>query len=60
MLRPDEGLDAVSVMAPGRLTSGISQVFSPMIELMITELGYTGSSALRALPYDWRLPPRRP
>ena len=61
VLRPDEGLDAVSVMAPGRLTSGISQVYSPMIQLMISELGYTGSGlgALRALPYDWRLSPRR-
>jgi hypothetical protein len=26
VLRPDEGLDAVSAMAPGLLTSGLSQV----------------------------------
>jgi len=27
VLRPDEGLDAVSAMAPGLLTSGLSQVW---------------------------------
>jgi hypothetical protein len=59
VLRPDEGLDSVSAMAPGPWTSGISQVYAPLISLLVEELGYTAPSSLRALPYDWRLAPRR-
>ena len=58
-LRPDEGLDAVSVLAPGMLTSRLSQVFSPLIDMLVEQLGYQGGRSLMGAPYDWRLAPHR-
>lgn len=34
-------------------------MYAPLIDLLTQELGYQGRNSLRALPYDWRIAPRR-
>jgi len=60
-LRPDEGLDAISSLAPGSTVSslfvgGTNTVYAWLIQWLADNLGYDVSSIL-ALPYDWRLSP---
>eukprot|EP00571_Detonula_confervacea_P007179 CAMPEP_0172326538 /NCGR_PEP_ID=MMETSP1058-20130122/56850_1 /TAXON_ID=83371 /ORGANISM="Detonula confervacea, Strain CCMP 353" /LENGTH=1134 /DNA_ID=CAMNT_0013043351 /DNA_START=117 /DNA_END=3521 /DNA_ORIENTATION=+ len=60
-LRPDEGLDAISSLAPGSLSSnlfvgGTNTVYSWLIHWLADNLGYDVTSIV-ALPYDWRLSP---
>lgn len=57
-LRPDEGLDAISSLAPGSISSswlvgGTNTVYAWLIQWLADNLGYDVSSIL-ALPYDWR------
>eukprot|EP00804_Cyclotella_cryptica_P029973 CCRYP_013428-RA/>CCRYP_013428-RA protein AED:0.07 eAED:0.07 QI:109/0.88/0.8/1/0.88/0.8/10/302/1139 len=60
-LRPDEGLDAISSLAPGSISSsllvgGTNTVYAWLIQWLADNLGYDVSSMV-ALPYDWRLSP---
>lgn len=57
-LRPDEGLDAISSLAPGSISSsffvgGTNTVYAWLIQWLADNLGYDVSSIV-ALPYDWR------
>jgi hypothetical protein len=57
-LRPDEGLDAISSLAPGSISSsllvgGTNTVYAWLIQWLADNLGYDVSSMV-ALPYDWR------
>uniref|UniRef100_A0A7S2D1D4 Phospholipid:diacylglycerol acyltransferase n=1 Tax=Octactis speculum TaxID=3111310 RepID=A0A7S2D1D4_9STRA len=58
-LRPAEGLDAVSVLAPGVVSGRLSRVFEPLIDLLVSHLRYEGGRSLFGIGYDWRLSPRR-
>ena len=60
-LRPGEGLDAISSLAPGSTVSslfvgGTNTVYAWLIQWLADNLGYDVSSLI-ALPYDWRLSP---
>lgn len=60
-LRPDEGLDAISSLAPGSFSSdllvgGTNTVYAWLIQWLADNLGYDVTSIV-ALPYDWRLSP---
>ena len=60
-LRPDEGLDAISSLAPGSTTAslfvgGTNTVYAWLIQWLADNLGYDVTSIV-ALPYDWRLSP---
>ena len=60
-LRPDEGLDAISSLAPGSTVSslfvgGTNTVYAWLIQWLADNLGYDVSSLI-AFPYDWRLSP---
>ncbi|KAL3769207.1 hypothetical protein ACHAWO_000853 [Cyclotella atomus] len=60
-LRPDEGLDAISSLAPGSISSsflvgGTNTVYAWLIQWLADNLGYDVSSII-AFPYDWRLSP---
>jgi len=60
-LRPDEGLDAISSLAPGSIGSnllvgGTNTVYAWLIQWLADNLGYDVSSIV-GLPYDWRLSP---
>ena len=60
-LRPDEGLDAISSLAPGSVTSeflvgGTNTVYAWLTQWLADNLGYDVTSLL-GLPYDWRLSP---
>ncbi|KAL7547717.1 hypothetical protein ACHAWF_011003 [Thalassiosira exigua] len=60
-LRPDEGLDSISSLAPGSISSnlfvgGSNTVYSWLIQWLADNLGYDVTSMV-ALPYDWRLSP---
>lgn len=60
-LRPDEGLDAISSLSPGGLSSnlfvgGTNTVYSWLIQWLSDNLGYDVSSMV-GFPYDWRLSP---
>jgi hypothetical protein len=60
-LRPDEGLDAISSLAPGSISSnllvgGTNTVYAWLIQWLADNLGYDVTSIV-ALPYDWRLSP---
>ena len=60
-LRPDEGLDAISSLSPGGLSSnlfvgGTNTVYSWFIQWLSDNLGYDVSSMV-GFPYDWRLSP---
>jgi hypothetical protein len=57
-LRPDEGLDAISSLAPGSISSsflvgGTNTVYAWLIQWLADNLGYDVSSII-AFPYDWR------
>lgn len=57
-LRPDEGLDAISSLSPGSISSsllvgGTNTVYAWLIQWLAENLGYDVSSIV-ALPYDWR------
>ena len=43
----------------GAVVGSLPKVYTPLIQLLIQELGYIGGYSLRALEYDWRLSPRR-
>ncbi len=60
-LCPDEGLDSISSLAPGSISSnflvgGTNTVCAWLIQLLADNLGYDVTSIV-ALPYDWRLSP---
>ena len=60
-LRPDEGLDAISSLSPGGLSSnlfvgGTNTVYAWLIQWLSDHLGYDVSSMF-GFPYDWRLSP---
>ena len=60
-LRPDEGLDAISSLAPGSLGStllvgGTNTVYAWLIQWLADNLGYDVTNII-GLPYDWRLSP---
>lgn len=60
-LRPDEGLDAISSLAPGSVTTnmlvgGKNTVYAWLTQWLADNLGYDASSII-GLPYDWRLSP---
>jgi Lecithin:cholesterol acyltransferase len=65
-VRNIEGLAGVDYLSPGALTSYVSYVFGPVIDVL-RQVGYddnsngdnggNGSYNLDASPYDWRLPP---
>ncbi len=60
-LRPDEGLDAISSLAPGGLGSkflvgGTNTVYAWLIQWLADNLGYDVGNII-GLPYDWRLSP---
>jgi len=60
-LRPDEGLDAISSLAPGSVTTnmlvgGKNTVYAWLTQWLADNLGYDVSSIV-GLPYDWRLSP---
>lgn len=60
-LRPDEGLDAISSLAPGSVSSNLligrtNTVYAWLIQWLADNLGYDVSSII-GLPYDWRLSP---
>jgi hypothetical protein len=60
-LRPDEGLDAISSLAPGSLSSnllvgGTNTVYAWLTQWLADNLGYDVTSII-GLPYDWRLSP---
>jgi hypothetical protein len=62
-LRPDEGLDAISSLAPGGLGSsllvgGTNTVYAWLIQWLADNLGYDVGNII-GLPYDWRLSPDR-
>ncbi len=62
-LRPDEGLDAISSLAPGGLGShllvgGTNTVYAWLIQWLSDHLGYDVTT-LHGLPYDWRLSPHK-
>lgn len=62
-LRPDEGLDAISSLAPGSISSnlfvgGTNTVYAWLISWLADNLGYDVTSIV-ALPYDWRLSPNK-
>lgn len=62
-LRPDEGLDAISSLAPGSMSSnflvgGTNTVYAWLIQWLADNLGYDVTSIV-ALPYDWRLSPEK-
>eukprot|EP00012_Vannella_robusta_P012619 CAMPEP_0206208680 /NCGR_PEP_ID=MMETSP0166-20121206/16433_1 /ASSEMBLY_ACC=CAM_ASM_000260 /TAXON_ID=95228 /ORGANISM="Vannella robusta, Strain DIVA3 518/3/11/1/6" /LENGTH=398 /DNA_ID=CAMNT_0053629883 /DNA_START=599 /DNA_END=1795 /DNA_ORIENTATION=+ len=54
-VRPMKGLEAVNYLEKTPLLKGASYVFAPVIE-KLEAMGYD-NSMLRALPYDWRIPP---
>jgi len=61
-LRPDEGLDAISSLAPGSLYTsvllggGTNTVYAWLTQWLADNLGYDVTSII-GLPYDWRLSP---
>jgi len=60
-LRPDEGLDAISSLAPGSfqsnlLVGGKNTVYAWLTQWLADNLGYDVSSII-GLPFDWRLSP---
>lgn len=60
-LRPDEGLDAISSLAPNSASSnllvgGTNTVYAWLVQWLADNLGYDVSSMI-GLPYDWRLSP---
>lgn len=60
---PDEGLDAISSLAPGGLGSkwlvgGTNTVYAWLIQWLADNLGYDVGNII-GLPYDWRLSPDR-
>ena len=60
-LRADEGLDAISSLAPGSVTSdfligGTNTVYAWLTQWLADNLGYDVPSVV-GLPYDWRLSP---
>ena len=60
-LRPDEGLDSISSLAPGSISSnllvgGTNTVYAWLIQWLADNLGYDVTSIV-AMPYDWRLSP---
>lgn len=60
-LRPDEGLDAISSLAPGGLGSkflvgGTNTVYAWLIQWLADNLGYDVANII-GLGYDWRLSP---
>ena len=60
-LRPDEGLDAISSLAPGSLSTnmlvgGTNTVYAWLTHWLAENLGYDVTSMV-GLPYDWRLSP---
>ena len=60
-LRPDEGLDAISSLAPDSIGSnmfvgGKNTVYAWLTQWLADNLGYDVSSII-GLPYDWRLSP---
>ena len=59
-IRPIDGLEGVAYLAPGALTSQLTYVFGPVIDIL-KEAGYNsegGNTNLMASTYDWRLAPR--
>lgn len=60
-LRPDEGLDAISSLAPNTIASntlvgGTNTVYAWLTQWLADNLGYDVTSII-GLPYDWRLSP---
>lgn len=60
-LRPGDGLDAISSLAPGSVSSNLAlgstnTVYAWLIQWLADNLGYDVSSIV-GLPYDWRLSP---
>lgn len=56
VVRPNQGLDAVAYLETEMtMIKGSTYVFGPLIK-DLKALGYTNNN-LRAMPYDWRLPP---
>uniref|UniRef100_A0A7S4MS34 Uncharacterized protein n=1 Tax=Odontella aurita TaxID=265563 RepID=A0A7S4MS34_9STRA len=54
MARPDEGLDAISVVDESLPTGGF--LLKALIHMFVS-LGYEPDQSMFAHPYDWRLPP---
>ncbi|ELR15075.1 C2 domain containing protein [Acanthamoeba castellanii str. Neff] len=57
-VRPVKGMDAVTYLDPGALTSPLSYVLGPLIN-NLQQLGYAYGKNLLAAGYDWRLPPHQ-
>jgi len=60
-LRPDEGLDAISSLAPDSIGSNVlvggkNTVYAWLTQWLADNLGYDVTSII-GLPYDWRLSP---
>jgi hypothetical protein len=60
-LRPDEGIDSISSLAPGSISSnflvgGTNTVYAWLVQWLAENLNYDVRSIV-ALPYDWRLSP---
>jgi len=57
-VRAEEGLNAISVIAPGPIIGGATTVYSWLIEYLAENMGYDSTSIL-GFPYDWRLSPNK-
>ena len=56
-VRADEGLSAIGELSPGNLyTPQSTSIFTALIKMLASELGYDGTSMFAA-PFDWRLAP---
>mmetsp|Transcript_1879 Transcript_1879/g.2953 ORF Transcript_1879/g.2953 Transcript_1879/m.2953 type:complete len:727 (-) Transcript_1879:341-2521(-) len=55
-VRPDQGLDAISELSPGRLTGPLSAVWKYLINMLL-EMGFIPDQTLLVAPYDFRLAP---
>eukprot|EP00040_Diaphanoeca_grandis_P035558 m.223979 g.223979 ORF g.223979 m.223979 type:complete len:865 (+) comp33418_c0_seq1:131-2725(+) len=54
-VRPDDGLNSISEMAPGLVTGPMSAVWSHLIDDLIID-GHSPNMELDSMGYDWRLP----
>ena len=55
-VRAGEGLDAVSVLAPGLFTERATTVYGLLLQYVAENFGYDSGSVI-GFPYDWRLSP---
>eukprot|EP00123_Amoebidium_parasiticum_P001264 comp12311_c0_seq1/m.7154 comp12311_c0_seq1/g.7154 ORF comp12311_c0_seq1/g.7154 comp12311_c0_seq1/m.7154 type:complete len:1076 (-) comp12311_c0_seq1:32-3259(-) len=56
VVRAMDGLEALTELVPGMLTTAFTTIFGALIRYMAKELAYN-SIHMFAMPYDWRLSP---